>query len=105
MDTTDESAEPHAVQHSQLTDLFDTDQFPVTTEDVLEEFGEIVIEYPHSTEPLATILNYSGSETYADQIHLEHAILNGVSRGAVGRPRYSDRGLDGDDRERMPVSF
>ena len=100
-----DSTELRSVQHSQLTDLFDSDSFPVTTEDLLEEFGDIVVQYPHSAESLATILKYSGSETYMDQTHLEHAVLNGVSRSAVGRPRYSDRGLDIDNRDRMPVSF
>lgn len=105
MDPTEESTELRSVQHSELTELFEADRFPVTTEDVLEEFGHIDVEYPHATESLATILKHSGSETYVDLIHLEHAVLNGVSRGAVGRPRYSDRGLERDDRERMPISF
>jgi len=105
MDPPDESTELRSVQHSKLAELFTADRFPTTTEAILEEFGDLVVEYPHSTEPLATILKYSGSETYADSLQLEHAILNGVSRGAVGRPRYSDRGLERDDRERMPISF
>lgn len=105
MGPTEESTELRSVQHSKLAELFDTDRFPVTTETVLEEFGDIDVEYPHSTESLATILKHSGSETYADLLQFEHAVLNGVSRGAVGRPRYSDRGLELDDRERMPISF
>jgi hypothetical protein len=105
MNSSEESTRLRSVHHRRLNDLFTPDLFPVTTEEILEQFDELTIEYPHSSESLTAILTHSGSETYTDQLALEQAILNGVSRAAVGRPRYSDRGLEQDYRDSMGESF
>ena len=63
-----------------------------TTDEVLSEFGDVEIDYPdRSSETLEAVLSTSGNETYETMDDLQLAVLNGVQRDAVGRPRYSDR--------------
>ncbi|RQG91571.1 hypothetical protein EA462_06350 [Natrarchaeobius halalkaliphilus] len=72
--------------------LFDEATFPVTTAELIAEFADVTISYPDRTDSLEAVLETSGHETYESQSDLELAILNGVRRDAIGRPRYSDRG-------------
>lgn len=72
--------------------LLGDETFPMTTDEVLAEYADVEITYPRKSDSLETILETSGHETYETGDELELAILNGVGRNAVGRPRYSDRG-------------
>lgn len=83
--------------------LFKQTTFPTTTETVIDEFGNVELEYPRGSEPLRAILERSGHETYVSRNMLESAILNGVRRDAVGRPRYSDRGDERDEAFNRPI--
>ncbi|WP_101295122.1 DUF5789 family protein [Halegenticoccus soli] len=75
-----------------IFDLFDGTELPATTDEVLSEFGDVEVTYPRGgSEPLDAVLNASGRETYRTMDDLQLAVLNGVQRDAVGRPRYSDR--------------
>lgn len=90
-----------SLEMDKLHELFDADAFPTTTEEVVEQYGDIVVDYPGGgSEPLAEILHTSGSEEYGTTDDLQLAVLNGVQRDAVGRPRYSDRDppVVGEDR-------
>lgn len=89
---TDETDEVKSLEIGDASRLFEDAAFPMTTEEVLAEFGDVEITYPRHSDPLQTILETSGHETYESRSELELAILNGVRRDAVGRPRYSDRG-------------
>ena len=75
-----------------MSEIFDEDRFPATTEELIAEFGDVEVDYPMGGEPLGDVLEASGSETYESADDAQLAVLNGVSRDAVGRPRYSDRG-------------
>ncbi|MXV62922.1 hypothetical protein GS429_12760 [Natronorubrum sp. JWXQ-INN-674] len=104
-DTTDEV---RSLEVGAVSQLFEETTFPMTTEEILAEFADVEISYPSQSDTLETILETSGHETYETQDELELAILNGVRRDAVGRPRYSDRGdspHDTDEQMRMQQSF
>lgn len=92
-----------SVQVREASELFKSTMFPTTTETILEEFGDVEIEYPRGSEPLRAILERSGYETYESRDILELAILNGVRRDAVGRPRYSDRGDERNEAFNRPI--
>ncbi|RQG94651.1 DUF5789 family protein [Natrarchaeobius chitinivorans] len=88
--------------------LYENVVFPATTEELLERFGDVEITYAHRSDTLRAVLETSGHETYESRDDLELAILNGVRRDAIGRPRYSDRGdspNDLDEDVRMQQSF
>lgn len=98
----DKTGRLRSLEVERLQELFDTDSFPTTTDRVLEEFGDVVVEYPGGgSETLTDILETSGHEEYGTTDDLQLAVLNGVQRDAVGRPRYSDRDppVVGEDRE------
>lgn len=101
-EATDERGSLHAIP-----DRFEPDRFPMTTEEFLAEYGHLVVEYQWGDhERLRTILRTSGTETYRTRDDLYLALLNGVSRNAVGRPRYSDRGDEPHEAYTgMPRSF
>lgn len=90
-----------SLEMDKIDEIFDESKLPVTTDEVIAEFGDIEILYPGGgSEPLKEILRTSGHETYTTVDDLQLAMLNGVQRDAVGRPRYSDRDppVVGEDR-------
>ncbi|MDQ2050819.1 hypothetical protein RBH26_10015 [Natronolimnohabitans sp. A-GB9] len=104
----DTADEVRSLEVGAVSQLFDETTFPMTTAEVLSEFADVEISYPRRSEPLRAVLETSGHETYETQDELELAILNGVRRDAVGRPRYSDRGdspHETDEHTRMQQSF
>ncbi|WP_440772171.1 DUF5789 family protein [Natronorubrum sp. DTA28] len=104
----DTGDEGRSIEVGAVSRLFDDTTFPLTTDEVLAEFADVEIRYPHQSDTLEAILETSGHETYESRNELELAILNGVRRDAVGRPRYSDRGdspHDTDEQTRMQQSF
>ncbi|APW96926.1 hypothetical protein CHINAEXTREME_03690 [Halobiforma lacisalsi AJ5] len=108
VDADADTDEIRSLEMRAVTDLFEEMEFPVTTEDVIAEFGDVEVSYPRESDPLRTILETSGFETYATPDDLRLAVFNGVRRDAVGRPRYSDRGdspHDTDEFVRMQQSF
>ncbi|SEH13319.1 hypothetical protein SAMN04487967_1294 [Natronorubrum sediminis] len=65
--------------------------YPVTTEELIEEQGDRTIELPNGSETVGDVLARLESETFetADDVRL--ALSCGVSNKAVGRIGYSDR--------------
>lgn len=94
MDEVESAAAPklRSLGTENIDELFEVDRLPVTTEDLIGEFGDREVSYPRGSDRLEDILHTSGTETYETLDELRLAILNGVARDAVGRPRYSDRG-------------
>ncbi|WP_436346486.1 DUF5789 family protein [Natronorubrum sp. FCH18a] len=109
MSHTDDTADDvRSLEVGAVSQLFDDTTFPLTTDEVLAEFADVEISYPNQSDTLRAILETSGHETYESRNELELAILNGVRRDAVGRPRYSDRGDSPhatDEQTRMQQSF
>lgn len=101
------TGELRSLSMNRIYDLFDGDELPATTDEIISEYSDVVVEYSGGgTESLESILNTSGKETYRNVDDLQLAVLNGVRRSAVGRPRYSDRDppVLGEDRNPQ-VSF
>lgn len=104
----DETGRLRSLEMDELHELFDTDDFPMTTGEVVEQHGDLTVDYPGGgSEPLGEILETSGEEEYNTTDDLQLAVLNGVQRDAVGRPRYSDRDppVVGEDRDPQQRSF
>lgn len=97
-----EAGKLRSLDVDEIGDILRPDRMPITTEELIAECGDYEIRYPRGSERLETVLRTSGEETYETPDQLQLAILGGVSRDAVGRPRYSDRGDERDqelDRE------
>lgn len=81
-------------------------EYPTTTEEVIDEHGDIELELPNGDEQLGEVLDRLGPETYDSAEELRTAAYSAVSSNAIGRKGYSDRdptsiGEDGHDQ----VSF
>ena len=88
----DQRDELKSLDMDRIGEIFGDDRFPVTREELVGEFGDVDINYPGGgSETLESVLETSGAETYQTVNDLQLAVLNGVPRDAVGRPRYSDR--------------
>lgn len=72
-------------------DLIDAHEFPATTEELIEAYGDETIEHPNGSERLGDVFARAGHETYTCADDARHALLCGVSHEAVGRRYYSDR--------------
>lgn len=104
--SSDDADEVRSLQIEGVDDLFDPALLPITTGELREQYGDRTVEYPRGQERLGDILETSGEEVYETPDEIELAILNGVGRDAVGRPRYSDRSDEvNEEFDRMDQSF
>ncbi|WP_246984779.1 DUF5789 family protein [Halorientalis marina] len=76
---------------SGLTDQVGAHSYPATTEEVIEEYGELELELPNGDEQLGDVLGRLGSETFESAEDVRVAAISAVSSNAVGRENYSDR--------------
>jgi len=88
---------------SGLDERISAQSYPATTEDVIEEYGDLELELPNGDEQLAEVLGRLESETFETAEDLRLATLSAVSSNAIGREEYSDRdpsciGEDGHDQ-------
>ncbi|AHB64643.1 hypothetical protein HISP_01000 [Haloarcula hispanica N601] len=91
---------------SNATDAFQSYDYPVSAEEIIEGDGDMELELPNGTERLGDALSRSAPETFESAEDAEFAAFAGVSSKAIGRKGYSDRdpvcmGEDGPDQ----VSF
>jgi hypothetical protein len=89
-----------------LDDRIGAHTYPATTEEVIEEYGDIELELPNGDERLGDVLGRLETETFETAEDVRLAALSAVSSNAIGRKGYSDRdpsciGEDGHDQ----VSF
>jgi len=88
------------------TEAFETHDYPMTTEELIEADGDITLELPNGTEKLAEALSRTAPETFETAEEARLTACAGLSGKAIGRKGYSDRdpvcmGEDGPDE----VSF
>lgn len=70
---------------------FDAHEFPATTEELIEEYGEVELGVPNGTETLGDALGRLEGETYTDAEEVKLAARSAVSEKGIGRKGYSDR--------------
>ncbi|PSQ11821.1 DUF2795 domain-containing protein [Halobacteriales archaeon QS_5_70_15] len=69
----------------------DAHSYPATNEELIEAYGETVLEFQDGSETFAEALSRLGEDTYEDSESARLAAWQAVSSGAVGRVGYSDR--------------
>lgn len=84
----------------------DAHEYPATTEDLIQEYGDLSLDLPNGSETVGEALGSLGEETFDDAEGARLALYSSVSSKAIGRKFYSDRdptgvGEDGPDQ----VSF
>ncbi|WP_248515591.1 DUF5789 family protein [Salinarchaeum laminariae] len=69
----------------------DDEQYPLTTSEFLERYGDVELEIQNGTECIADALETLDEEVYESAEDARYAVYSGVSHRAVGRRFYSDR--------------
>lgn len=72
-------------------EAIDAHEYPATSEELIDEYGEYEIEIHDDTETLSEVLGRLGADTYRDADDVREALFSAVDASAVGRRFYSDR--------------
>lgn len=75
---------------NELTDRFDTLDFPATREEVLDELGDTILQYADGEERLGDVLSRSTTDVYQDPDELDAEIRGNLSTEALGEPGQSE---------------
>lgn len=73
------------------SEIIDGEDYPLTSEELIDEHGEHEIELEAGTETLGECLGRLGPETFESPEEVRLSVFTGVSGDAVGRRHYSDR--------------
>ncbi|MWG34399.1 DUF5789 family protein [Halomarina oriensis] len=73
------------------TNRFDAHSYPATAQDLIEEYGEMVLDLPNGSETVAEALAPMEATTFQDAESARLALYSSVSSKAIGRRFYSDR--------------
>ncbi|MCU4925858.1 DUF2795 domain-containing protein [Halobacteria archaeon AArc-dxtr1] len=66
-------------------------EYPATTDDLIDAYGDRTLDLQNGTETLAEVLSRSEPETFQTAEDAQFALYAAVSRKAIGRVGYSDR--------------
>ncbi|SDK37249.1 DUF5789 family protein [Natronorubrum texcoconense] len=72
-------------------DVIDDHEYPATTEEMIDQYGDRTLELPNGSETVADVLARLESETFESPEEARFAVYSAVSDKAVGRVGYSDR--------------
>ena len=92
------------IDFGDLDEDLETESYPLTTDELLAEYGDRKVSYADGSESVAELLGPL-NDTYDSVEQVRQAIFNMVSEGAEGRENYSDRGTshqnEGYDQESL----
>jgi len=72
-------------------ELIDAHEYPATTDELIEAYGERRLELQNGTETVAEVLGRLDTETFESPEDARFAVYSAVSEKAIGRVGYSDR--------------
>ncbi|WP_336326104.1 DUF5789 family protein [Halovenus sp. HT40] len=91
---------------SDAEDSFATHTFPSTTEELIEEYGEMELELPNGQNTLADVLSRLPETEYESSEEALEAAYGVLGEEAIGRKGYSDRDpLAPGERDSEPLSL
>lgn len=76
---------------TEANERFETHSYPATTQELIDEYGDLELALPNGSETLETALSRVGNETYPNAEAARLAVYGAVSDKAIGRKFYSDR--------------
>ncbi|CAI48451.2 uncharacterized protein NP_0720A [Natronomonas pharaonis DSM 2160] len=74
-----------------VEERIDAHSYPATTEELVEEYGDLELELPNGEETFGDALGRLGETTFEDAEDARLAAYSAVSSNAIGRQNYSDR--------------
>jgi hypothetical protein len=87
------------IELGDLNDDLEAHDYPASSEEFLEEYGDRELKLPNGEQSFAEIMEPVEEKTYQDADGVRQDIFNFVGSDAVGRENYSDRGTTGDEVE------
>ena len=72
-------------------EVIDRHEYPATSEELIEAYGNHRIELQNGSESLAEVLGRVGPDTYDRPDDVREALFGAVGHEAIGRRYYSDR--------------
>jgi len=75
----------------EATELLRRHDYPATTTQLTDSYGDYELELPNGTETLGEVFERIDSETFADSSEAQATLYSAVSSKAIGREGYSDR--------------
>lgn len=97
---TDTNDREMGIEWGDLNNDLEMYEYPASTDELVEEFGDRELGLPQGTEMFRETLEPVGDETYESAEDVRQMIYNMIGSEAVGRENYSDRGSGSDNAER-----
>ncbi|PSP72881.1 hypothetical protein BRC86_11080 [Halobacteriales archaeon QS_3_64_16] len=85
------------IELGDLNDDLEAHDYPVSSEELIEEYGDRELELPKGSETFAEIMEPVEEKTYEGADGVRQDVFNFVGSDAVGRENYSDRGTASDE--------
>lgn len=97
----DSDEREQGIDFGELDDRVDEGEFPLTTEELLEEYGGVELGLPDGTRTVEEVLGSSDveSQEFESMQEIREAVLGMVDDDALEREGYSDRGGQAADEE------
>lgn len=76
---------------SNAKDSFASHTFPATSEELIEEYGEMELELPNGANTLEDVLSRMPEAEYETATEALQATYGALGEEAIGRKGYSDR--------------
>lgn len=83
------------VEFGPLKQALREQEYPVTSAELIEQYGGFELQLPDGTDRLEDVLNRVDDVKFREPAEVRDAILAGVDDDAIGREEYSDRDPDG----------
>lgn len=85
------------VEFGDLVEDLQSEEFPLSKDDLLETYGDREIVMEDDTTTLRELIEPLGQDEFDDADGVKQAVMNMSGDEAIGRKGYSDRGGQGDD--------
>lgn len=101
MTDSDSDGRESGIDFGELDDSVDEEEFPMSTDDLLEAYGEVELGLPDGTKTVEEVLGSSDveSQEFESIQEIREAVLGMVDNDALEREGYSDRGGQAPDEE------
>jgi len=100
------------VDLGELEDDLEAHEYPASTKDLVQEYGDELVELENGTRRFSVILapylhdhGDDEGEMFESAEAVQNATMNLVGSDAVGREHYSDRGDEREGRDREDESI
>ncbi|MFU8867650.1 hypothetical protein [Natronococcus sp.] len=87
----DERTRELGVEFGPLARELETHQYPATSDELVERYGDAVLGLPNGEQTLRELFELVPDERLESAADARVAIFNTVGEGAIGRKGYSDR--------------